>query len=77
MEVNERFPAECRYVLETLEQVYHNDEKTRENTLSADAHLAFYVAHSGPVMEELHAWLKRQFAERLVEPNSGLGAATN
>ena len=26
-------------------------------------------------MEELHAWLVRQFDERLVEPNSALGKA--
>lgn len=26
-------------------------------------------------MEELHAWLQRQFAERRTEPNSGLGKA--
>jgi hypothetical protein len=29
------------------------------------------------VIEELRTWLKRQFDERLVEPNSGLGAAIN
>ena len=30
---------------------------------------------SGPVMEGLHVWLVRQFDERRVEPNSGLGKA--
>jgi hypothetical protein len=75
--VNERFPAECRYVLEALEEVYRNDATTRKDNLSAEARLAFHQAHSGPVMEELRAWLKQQFSERLVEPNSGLGAAIN
>lgn len=28
-----------------------------------------------PLMEELHAWLEAQFAERKTEPNSGLGKA--
>jgi transposase len=77
VEVNERFPAECRYVLEALEEVYRNDATTRKDNLSAEARLAFHQAHSGPVMEELRAWLKQQFSERLVEPNSGLGAAIN
>lgn len=77
VDVNERFPAECRYVLEALEEVYHNDDTARKDNLSAEARLAFHQAHSGPVMEELRAWLKRQFDERLVEPNSGLGAAIN
>ena len=27
------------------------------------------------MMEKLHIWLKAQFEERIVEPNSGLGEA--
>jgi transposase len=77
VEVNERFPAECRYVLEALEEVYRNDATARKENLSAEQRLLFHQTHSGPVMEELRAWLKRQFDERLVEPNSGLGAAIN
>src|SRR6516162_6284327 len=30
---------------------------------------------SQPVMDSLEQWINRQFAERLVEPNSGLGKA--
>jgi transposase len=77
VDVHERFPTECRYVLEALEKVYRHDETARKDKLSAEARLAFHQARSGPVMEELRAWLKRQFSERLVEPNSGLGAAIN
>ena len=77
VELNERFPAECRYVLEALEEVYRNDATARKEKLSAEERLVFHQSHSGPVMEELRAWLKRQFDERLVEPNSGLGAAIN
>lgn len=77
VEVNERFPAECRYVLEALEDVYRNDAAARKQKLSAQDRLLFHQAHSAPVMEQLRAWLKRQIDERLVEPNSGLGAAIN
>ena len=77
VEVNERFPAECRYVLEVLEQVYRNDATARKDNLSPEQRLLFHQTHSGPVMQELRAWLKRQFDERRVEPNSGLGAAVN
>jgi hypothetical protein len=77
VEVNERFPTECRYVLEALEEVYRNDATARKENLSAEERLLFHQTHSGPVMEELRGWLKRQFDERLVEPNSGLGAAIN
>ncbi len=75
VEVNERFPAECRYVLESLEKVYRNDALAREDNLSAEERLTFHQTQSGPVMDELRDWLKRQFDERLVEPNSGLGDA--
>lgn len=77
VEVNERFPDECRYVLETLETVYRNDALARKDNLSAQARLTFHQTQSGPVLEELRDWLKRQFDERLVERNSGLGGAIN
>jgi hypothetical protein len=37
--------------------------------------LRFHQEHSQPVMEALHAWFLAQFAEKQVEPNSGLGEA--
>jgi len=75
VDVAERFPEECRYVLESLGSVYKNDAIAREQKLSPEARLAFHQAQSGPIMEGLQAWCNRQFAERLVEPNSGLGQA--
>jgi transposase len=77
VEVSERFPAECRYVLEALEKVYRNDALARQKNLSAEDRLTLHQTQSGPVMDELRDWLKRQFDERLVEPNSGLGGAIN
>jgi transposase len=77
VDVHDRFPTECRYVLEALQVIYHNDTLARERKLSPEERLAFHQAESGPTMERLHVWLKRQFDERLVEPNSSLGAAIN
>ena len=62
-------------MLESLAVVYRNDAMARERKLSPAARLHFHQAESGPVMEELHVWLVRQFDERLVEPNSALGEA--
>ena len=59
----------------SLADVYKNDAIARERNLSPEARLAFHQAESGPIMKKLQAWCIRQFAERLVEPNSGLGAA--
>jgi transposase len=75
VEVAKEFPEECRHVLEALRVIYHNDAVARERSLSPEARLEFHQAESGPTMEELRVWLTRQFDERLVEPNSGLGGA--
>ena len=69
------FPAECRHVLETLRDVYRHEAKAREHGLSLDARLALHQAQSGPLMDQLHAWLTAQIDEHRVEPNSGLGQA--
>jgi transposase len=75
VEVAEHFPEECRHVLEALAAIYRNDAIARKRNLSPAARLEFHQAESGPTMAKLHAWLTRQFDDRLVEPNSSLGGA--
>lgn len=75
VDVTEQFPEACRHVLESLAVVYRNEATAHARNLSAEKRLAWHQAESGPVMEELKAWLAGQFDERLVEPNSGLGGA--
>ena len=75
VDVVDHFPDECRYVLEALKVIYKNDAETRKQKLSPEARLLFHQTHSRSTMDELHKWLNRQFDERLVEPNSGLGQA--
>jgi hypothetical protein len=64
VEVYERFPEPCRYLLEALAVVYRNDALTRERQLSPAARLEFHQQASGPTMQGLHAWLSRQFVRR-------------
>lgn len=75
VEVAPQFPEECRFVLETLAEVYKNDALCRESRLSPEEQLRFHQTHSGPLMKTLENWLAEQFAQRKVEPNSGLGQA--
>ena len=75
VEVTPNFPQECRFVLESLGEVYGYDEAARAQGMSPEQRLRFHQEHSGPVMERLHIWLDAQFDERRVEPNSGLGQA--
>jgi transposase len=75
VEVAENFPEACRYVLETLGDVYKHDAKTRSAHLSPQDRLRFHQQHSEPLMKTLREWMEAQFAQHLVEPNSGLGKA--
>jgi hypothetical protein len=77
VDVSDRFRAECQYVLEAFEVVYRNDAVARQRELSPAERLAFHQSESSPTMERLRDWLRRQFDERLVEPNSALGTAIN
>jgi transposase len=75
VEVAPNFPDECRHVLEMLGRVYGADAEAREHGFTPQQRLELHRQRSAPVMEELHAWLERQFADRRTEPNSGLGKA--
>jgi len=75
VKVTPNFPDQCRFVLESLREVYRYDAAAQERGMSAEERLHFHQEHSKPVMDKLHAWLKAQFEKRKVEPNSGLGAA--
>ena len=75
VEMAENFPEQCRYVLETLGSVYHNDGVARDQKLSTEERLLFHQERSGPLLDKLKGWMTAQFAQHQVEPNSGLGKA--
>lgn len=75
VDVYERFPEPCGYLLETLAVVYRNDARARADQLSPEARLQYHQQHSQPVLQQLHDWLQRQLDDRLTEPNSALGGA--
>jgi hypothetical protein len=75
IDVAASFPQECGYVLESLGMVYGNEALSREQGLDTEARLRFHQQYSQPLMDQLHAWLEEQLAERKTEPNSGLGKA--
>ena len=75
VQVTPNFPQECQFVLESLRHVYRYDAEAEEQGLTPEERLRFHQEHSQPVMDTLHAWFETQFAEKRVEPNSGLGEA--
>jgi len=75
VDVTELFPEECRFVFETLEQVYKNDAETKAEQMSDEQRLEFHQAESGPLMTALKEWLEAQIEARTFEPNSSMGDA--
>ena len=75
VDLYDRFRDQCGYVINALKMVYHHDQIARDNKLSADERLSYHQLHSQPTMDDLKAWLERQFEEKWVEPNSALGDA--
>jgi transposase len=69
------FPEECRYVLETLREVYRFDAEAKALGLAPASRLVHHQTHSQSVMDRLKTWMREKLAGKHVEPNSGLGQA--
>jgi transposase len=75
VELAESFPEQVRFVLETLREVYITDARARNEGLDPQLRLQLHQAESQPPMAALEQWMQAQFTERIIEPNSSLGAA--
>ena len=75
VDVAPNFPEECRFVLETLREVYRNDTLARREAMSPAERLRFHQRQSGALMGRLKRWMNQQIRHKQVEPNSGLGEA--
>ena len=74
-DLEEVFPAEARYVITVLDQVFAHEAVTHQQAMPPAERLAYHHAHSEPLMTALHHWLEQQIQDRTVEPNSSLGKA--
>lgn len=74
-ELADKFPPQVDKVLECLKNVYRMDAIAQQESLSPDDRWRLHQKESGPRMEELQQWLRLQFDEHQVEPNSALGGA--
>jgi hypothetical protein len=75
VDVVEAFPKDCRYVIETLAEVYRTDALAKARGMSPEERLHLHQEKSASLMEELDRWLVDQIEGMKVEPNSGLGDA--
>ncbi len=77
VELIDRFPDDCTHVIEQIGAVYHHDAVAKEQKMTPDERLVHHQQNSRPLMEALQTWCTRQFEEKNVEPNSGMGKAIN
>lgn len=77
VEIADKFPEQCLHVLTELEEVYKNEGVCRRERLTPEQRLAYHQEHSAPIMAGLEAWLREQLDQKLVEPNSVFGEATD
>jgi transposase len=75
VDVFEDFPEECRFVIETLKEVFKNEDIALQANMTPAERLLFHQSQSKPWMDKLNKWLDEQFEQKKVEPNSGLGKA--
>jgi len=75
VELTETFPEQVRFVLETLREVYITDARARREGLNPDQRRQLHQNESAPRMAALERWMQAQFDQRIIEPNSSLGAA--
>jgi len=73
--VEQGYPDEVRFVLETLASVYAVDDAAKEHNLSDEGRLMLHQNESRPHMDALKVWMDEQIEQKLIEPNSGLGRA--
>ena|SRR5438876_2190057 len=65
VEAAANIPDECRYILEILGKVYHNDAIAREQAMTPDQRLKLHETESAPLMDEMKLWLDKQVDEKL------------
>ena len=75
IDIEGNYPDECVYILSLFEKIYTFDDHTKEMT--PDDRLRYHQENSGPVMEEMHTWLKQQVKEKKAEPNSDFGSVVS
>ena len=76
VDVADRFPDECEYVLKALKVVYRTDAEARKKKLCPAKRLRLHRTKSQQTMSRLHNWLKRQLDEKLVDPPSPCARAS-
>ena len=74
-DIDSAFPEAAQEVVSALKDVFDHEEQSRKAQMSPADRLGYHQTLSAPIMATLKTWMKRQIAQREVEPNSSLGKA--
>jgi len=77
VEIETFFPQQCTKVIDAIAELYKHEAHCKQQKFTPRQRLAYHQQHSRAVMDELKAWMEKQFEDRCVEPNSRLGGAFN
>jgi hypothetical protein len=72
-ELLDDIPIPCLTIMRLLSTAYNNDDQTTE--MSKLERLNYHQEHSKPSMELLQRYMQALFDEKIIEPNSDIGAA--
>ena len=75
IELEQYWPEECTFVIDSYEKVYKFEALAKKKELSPDERLEFHLKNSKPVMDDLKRWCDDQIDSKKVEPNSDIGDA--
>lgn len=75
VDIADKFPVECEYVLETFKQLYKHEAHAAEQEMSPEQRLLYHQLNSTKLMDDLRLWMEKQFEDKEVEPNGDLGSA--
>lgn len=75
VDLEDAFPEQSKYVLDSLGTVFFNDALAKKHNLSPEDRLLFHQAFSGPIMAELKERMQSELDQNLTEANSRLGKA--
>ena len=75
VELEDYFPKESTQVIDAIAKLYEHEAACKKQRLTPAQRLAYHQQHSRTVMDDLKAWMEKQFEDRGVEPNSRLGGA--
>jgi transposase len=69
------YREECEKVIDTLAEIYKNEDFTKEQKMTPEQRLEYHKARSKTLLDDLRKYLLQLVADKKVEPNSDMGKA--